>query len=182
MIQEQSPDGRRYPAPRRLIMGYCGASLQAADMEAPIAVEGLVRKAIDPLRGTMVDTLYWQMNTDPYFGSSTSHLTDWFSHPTWVGPVWGQGQQSFKTAGEWRIYENARDLIDRGTDPPKVIIEHGHAAGLDVFLGFRFNDGHDHALPGGLDDPNMRPIKKAHPGERDPTQQRPTSCTNAPRT
>ncbi len=163
MIDEQSPDGRRYPAPRRLIMGYCGASLQGADMEAPIGVEGLVRNAIDPLRGTMVDTLYWQMNTDPYFGSSTSHLTDWFSHPTRVGPVWGQGRQSFKTAGEWRIYENARELIDSGTDPPKVIIEHGHAAGMDVFLGFRFNDGHDHRLPGGLDDPNMSPIKKAHP-------------------
>jgi hypothetical protein len=144
-------------------MGYCGTSLQAADMEAPIGVSGLVRQAIDPLRGTMVDTLYWQMNTDPYFGSSTHHLTDWHSHPTQVGAVWGQNRKSFKSAGEWRIYENARDLIDNGTDPPKVIIEHGHEADLDVFLGFRFNDGHDHRLPGGMDDPNMSPVKKAHP-------------------
>lgn len=163
MTVKRRKDNRTNPAPRRLIMGYCGTSLQAADMEAPIGVEGLVRKAIDPLRGTMVDTLYWQMNTDPYFGSSTSHLTDWFSHPTRVGPVWGQGRQSFKTAGEWRICENARELIDNGTNPPKVIIEHGHEAGMDVFLGFRFNDGHDHRLPGGMDDPNMSPIKKAHP-------------------
>ena len=71
-------------------MGYCGTSLQAADMEAPIGVEGLVKTAIDPLGGTMVDTLIWQMNTDPYFGSSTNHLTDWYSHPTQVGSVWGR--------------------------------------------------------------------------------------------
>ncbi|MDA0745627.1 MAG: family 10 glycosylhydrolase [bacterium] len=163
MIQGRFPDSRTSPAPRRLIMGYCGTSLQAANMEAPIGVEGLVKTAIDPLRGTMVDTLYWQMNTDPYFGSATHHLTDWFSHPTQVGPVWGQGRERFKTAGEWRIYENARELIDSGTDPPKVIVEHGHGAGMDVFLGFRFNDGHDHRLPGGLDDPNMSPIKKEYP-------------------
>jgi hypothetical protein len=159
---EIHPDNHRYPSARRLIMGYCGTSLQAPDMEAPIGIEGLVRKAIDPLRGTMVDTLYWQMNTDPYLGSSTHHLTDWHSHRTQVGPVWGQGRKSFKSAGEWRICENVRDLIENGTDPPGVIIEHGHKAGLDVFLGFRFNDGHDHGLPGGLDDPNMSPMKKAH--------------------
>ena len=163
MNQDTHKDIPKCPAPRRLIMGYCGTSLQAADMEAPIGVSGLARQAIDPLRGTMVDTLYWQMNTDPYFGSYTHHLTDWHSHPTQVGPVWGQDRQSFKSAGEWRIYENARDLIENGTDPPRVIIEHGHKAGLDVFLGFRFNDGHDHRLPGGLDDPNMSPVKKAHP-------------------
>ena len=93
MIQGRFPDSRTSPAPRRLIMGYCGTSLQAANMEAPIGVEGLVKTAIDPLRGTMVDTLYWQMNTDPYFGSATHHLTDWFSHPTQVGPVWGQGRE-----------------------------------------------------------------------------------------
>ena len=149
--------------PRRLIMGYCGTSLQAADMEAPIGVDGLVRQSIEPLHGTLVDTVYWQLNTDPYYGSASHHLTDWFSHDTQVGPRWGEGRASFKTAGEWRIYENARQIMATGTDPVRVVIEHGHRAGLDVFLSLRFNDGHDHRLPGGLDDPNMSPMKRKHP-------------------
>lgn len=144
-------------------MGYCGTTLQAADSEAPVGIDGFVRRTIGQLRGTMVDTVYWQMNTDPYWGTLTSHLTDWFSHDTKIGPRWGEGRKTFKTAGEWRIYENARDMMERGTDPPAVVIEHGHQAGLDVFLAFRFNDGHDHRLPGGLDDPNMSPMKREHP-------------------
>ena len=150
-------------APRRLIMGYCGTSLQAADMEAPIGIEGLVRQSIEPLRGTLVDTVYWQLNTDPYFGTESSHLTDWFSHDTKVGSRWGEGRESFKTAGEWRIYENARQIMATGTDPVRVVIEHGHRAGLEVFLSLRFNDGHDHRLPAGLEDANMSPMKKKHP-------------------
>ena len=153
----------RSAAPRRLIMGYCGTSLQAADMEAPIGVDGLVQQSIEPLRGTLVDTVYWQLNTDPYYGSASHHLTDWFSHGTKVGPRWGEGRASFKTAGEWRIYENARQMMAAGTDPVRVVIEHGHRAGLDVFLSLRFNDGHDHRLPSGLDDPNMSPMKRKHP-------------------
>ena len=47
MGQEQSLHGRRYTTPRRLAMGYCGTSLQAVDMDVPIDVERLVRKAID---------------------------------------------------------------------------------------------------------------------------------------
>lgn len=132
-------------------------------MEAPIGEQGLIRQAIDPLRRTMIDTVYWQLNTDPYFGTATSHLTDWFSHPTKVGPQWGAGRKNFKTAGEWRIYENAREMIAKGTDPPAVVVRGGHQAGLDVFLSLRFNDGHDHWLKGGLEDPNMSPIKRRHP-------------------
>ena len=144
-------------------MGYCGTLLQGADMEAPIGVEGLVREAIDPLRDTLVDTIHWQINTDPYFGSLSTHLTDWFSHDTKIGPRWGDGWATFKTAGEWRIYENARQIMASGTDPLHVVIEHGHRAGLDVCLSMRFNDGHDHRLPGGLADQNMSPIKREHP-------------------
>ena len=90
--------------------------------------------------------MYWQLNTDPYFGSASHHLTDWFSHDTKIGPRWGEGRASFKTAGEWRIYENARQMMAAGTDPVRVVIEHGHRAGLDVFLSLRFNDGHDHRV------------------------------------
>lgn len=150
-------------AKRRLVLCNDGGTLGAPDMEAPIGIEGLVHETIDPLRDTMVDTLYWQIGTDPYFGTATARLSDWYSHQTKVGAVWGAGRDQFKTAGEWRIAENTRQIMAQGTDPAAVVIEHGHKAGLDVFLSLRFNDGHDSHLEGGLDDPNMAPQRHQHP-------------------
>lgn len=150
-------------AKRRLVLCDDGGTLAAPNMEAPIGVDGLVRATIDPLRGTMIDTLYWQLGTDPYLGTFTSRLSDWYSHRTKVGAIWGTERERFKTAGEWRIFENTRTLFEQGTDPAAVVIEHGHKAGLDVFLSLRINDGHDFRLPDGLKDPNMVPRKKYHP-------------------
>ena len=47
---------------RRLVLCNDGGTLGAPDMEAPIGIEGLIRETIDPLRDTMVDTLYWQQD------------------------------------------------------------------------------------------------------------------------
>lgn len=149
---------------RRLVLCNDGGTLGAPDLEAPIGIEGLVHETIDPLRDTLVDTLYWQIGTDPYLGTATSRLSDWYSHRTQVGAIWGAGRQQFKTAGEWRIYENARQLMASGTDPVAVVIEHGHKAGLDVFVSLRINDGHDSQLKDGLGDANMVPLRRDHPG------------------
>src|SRR6266446_6637955 len=72
---------------RRLVLCNDGGTLAAPDMEAPIGVEGLVRETIDTLRDTMVDTLYWQIGTDPYLGTQTHRLSDWYSHNTKVGAI-----------------------------------------------------------------------------------------------
>jgi len=85
---------------RRLVLCNDGGSLGAPDMETPIGIEGLVREAIDPLRDTMVDTLYWQIGVDPWLGTETHRLSDWYSHQTKVGAVWGSDRNKFKTAGE----------------------------------------------------------------------------------
>jgi hypothetical protein len=146
----------------RLILCNDGGTLGAPNMEAPIGVAGLVKSTIDPLRGTMVDTLIWQLGTDPYFGTATARLSDWYSHDTKVGARWGEGRTQFKTAGEWRIFQNAQELDEEGIDPPRVVIAEGHKAGIEVFLGLRINDGHDSFLKEGLDDPNMSPTKSKH--------------------
>lgn len=148
---------------RRLVLCNDGGTLGAPDMEAPIGIEGLVHETIDPLRDTMVDTLYWQLGVDPYFGTTTARLSDWYAHETKVGSVWGADRQQFKTAGEWRIAENIHQIMAGGTDPAAVIIDGGHRAGIDVFLSLRFNDGHDGHLPKGLNDVNMVPMRKQHP-------------------
>jgi len=161
------PDHSLPPQPhkekRRLVLCNDGGSLGAPDMETPIGIEGLVREAIDPLRDTMVDTLYWQIGVDPWLGTDTHRLSDWYSHQTKVGAIWGSDRDKFKTAGEWRIAENARQITQSGTDPVAVVIEHGHKAGLDVFVSFRFNDGHDSRLKDGLNDANMVPTRRNHP-------------------
>ena len=51
--------------PHRLILCNDGGTLVGPTAEAPIGAEGLARLAIDPLRDTQVDTLYWQLGTDP---------------------------------------------------------------------------------------------------------------------
>jgi hypothetical protein len=147
----------------RVILCNDGGTLAAPAMEAPIGVDGLVEGTIGTLRNTTINTLYWQLGTDPFHGTPTHRLADWYSHRTTVGSVWGVQGTSFRTAGEWRVYENAKTLFDAGTDPVEVLVEHGHRAGIDVFLSLRVNDGHDYRIPDGLDDINMSPIRKKHP-------------------
>jgi len=160
---ESEPTGQPVKAKRRLVLCNDGGSLGAPDMEAPIGIEGLVHEAIDPLRDTMVDTLYWQIGVDPWLGTDTHRLSDWYSHKTKVGAIWGSDREKFKTAGEWRIAENARQIMQGATDPAAVVIEQGHKAGLDVFLSLRFNDGHDSRLKDGINDTNMVPTRRDHP-------------------
>jgi len=128
---------------RRFIMNNDGGTLVGPSMETPLGTEGLVRLTIDPLRDTQINTLYWTLGTDPYMGWEYHRLSDIYSHSTKLGTRWGVDRDKFETAGLWRIYNNTQDLIDKGTDPPKVVIEYGHKAGLEVFLSMRINDTHD---------------------------------------
>ncbi len=159
-VDTQARRGRAVP---RVIFCNDGGTLAAPAMEAPIGVDGLVAGTIGTLRRTSINTLYWQIGTDPFHGSLTHRLADWYSHRTKVGAVWGEGRNVFKTAAEWRVFESTRALMEQGTDPPAVLIDHGHKADLDVFLSLRINDGHDYRLPDGLDDVNMSPQRRQHP-------------------
>ena len=94
----------------RLILCNDGGTLAGPSLEAPIGAEGLARLTIDRLRDTQVDTLYWQLGTDPYLGTPSHRLSDFYSHNTKVGPRWGDGMKRFSKAGEWRIYENTSCL------------------------------------------------------------------------
>ena len=147
--------------PHRLILCNDGGTLVGPTLEAPMGEEGLVKLTIDPLLDTHVDTLFWQLGTDPYRGIPTSRFSDYYSHRTKVGPIWGSDREQFDTAGAWRIYENTRDLFEKGTDPAAVVIDHGHRNNLSVFLSMRVNDMHDGRLPDG--DPLLSPMKRSHP-------------------
>ena len=145
----------------KLILCDDGGSLLGQAVEAPIGAEGLARLAIGPLKGTMVDTFYWQLGTDLGMSTPTNRYSDVYSHRTDVAPRWGTDRETFDSSGDWRIYENTRQLIEEGTDPPAVVIDHGHRAGLKVFLSMRVNDIHDGQLK--EDAPALlSPMKKEH--------------------
>lgn len=147
----------------RFILSNDGGSLAGPVLEAPIGVEGLVQLAIEPLRNTQINTLFWQLGTDPYMGTPSHRLSDHYSHRTEVGSIWGTENPTFHSAGLWRIRENAKRLMEAGTDPVAVVVEQGHRAGLEVFVCMRINDIHDSRLEGGVEDPLMSPVKRRHP-------------------
>ena len=161
--QSPGPEKGSLEKKHRFILCNDGGSLAGPILEAPIGVEGLVQLAIEPLQDTLIDTLYWQLGTDPYKGTPSHRLSDYYSHKTEVGPIWGSAGKTFHSAGLWRIHENARQLMEAGTDPTAVVVEHGHRAGLEVFLCMRVNDIHDSRLEAGLEDPLMSPTKREHP-------------------
>ena len=148
--------------PHRLILCNDGGTLQGLTTEAPIGAEGLADATIGPLIDTQVDTLYWQLGTDPGVATPSHRLSDVYSHATSIGPRFGADGAPFDSAGSWRMYENTSSLLAQGTDPAAVVIEHGHRAGLEVFLSFRMNDIHDGSLSG-PEHPLFSPRKRNHP-------------------
>ena len=145
----------------RLIIANDGGTLVGPTLEAPLGGDGLARLTIDPLIDTQVDTLVWQLGTDLSSGGNpTCRFSDNYSHNTSVGPRWGVNEEKFTSAGNWRIYENTQSLIAEGTDPPAAVIEHGHKAGLEVFLGMRVNDIHDGIPPD--DHSALSPMRSKH--------------------
>ena len=145
----------------RLILCDDGGTLLGQATEAPIGEEGLARLAIGPLKDTMVDTFYWQLGTDSGMSTPFNRYSDVYSHRTDVAPQWGADRETFDSSGDWRLYENTRQLIEDGTDPPAVVIDHGHRAGLKVFLSMRVNDIHDGQLKGDAPE-QLSPTKKEH--------------------
>ena len=152
----------RSERPHRLILCNDGGTLQGLTKEAPIGAQGLADATIGPLVDTQVDTLYWQLGTDPGIATPSHRLSDVYSHDTRIGPRFGADGARFDSAGSWRMYENTRSLIAQDTDPAAVVFEHGQRAGLEVFLSFRVNDIHDGSLPG-PEHPLFSPRKRDHP-------------------
>ena len=147
-ITRTSRTTSRSERPHRLILCNDGGTLQGLTKEAPIGAQGLADATIGPLVDTQVDTLYWQLGTDPGIATPSHRLSDVYSHDTRIGPRFGADGARFDSAGSWRMYENTSSLLAQDTDPAAVVIEHGQRAGLEVFLSFRVNDIHDGSLPG----------------------------------
>lgn len=130
--KKMSKKGKR----RRIIFNNDGGVLSAAvDHAGSMTAADLGRLVIEPLAGTHVDALFWCP------GQTT------FLYDTKVGQFFGENVREFKNPGHRRAYENTKALIAAGNDPPKVIVEQGHKARMEVFISFRMNDCHEGIPP-----------------------------------
>ncbi|MBD1551045.1 family 10 glycosylhydrolase [Pseudomonas typographi] len=147
----------------RIILCNDGATLALPSASAELNAEAFVAATLGPLRGTAINTLYWQLGADPFHGSPSHRLSDWYTHATKIGPVWGADATRFQTATEWRLAATVRNLREAGTDAVALVVEHGHRAGLEVFVSLRINDGSDCRIPEGQEDAYLSSTRKSHP-------------------
>ena len=61
--------------PHRFILCNDGGTLVGTTLDAPMGDEGLVDLTIGPLLGTQINTLYWQLGTDPAKGTPTEPVS-----------------------------------------------------------------------------------------------------------
>lgn len=99
--------------------------------EVPQSLETFLDKAYAPLVDTQVGALFWCIG---------EHATRW---PTddleMLGDVHGR---RYESAHSYIHTENIRQMLDRGEDPQKALIDRGHEVGIDVYASIRMNDNH----------------------------------------
>jgi uncharacterized lipoprotein YddW (UPF0748 family) len=89
--------------------------------EPPIQKEEY-QAAVDELAGTPVEALMFCL------GDGRTVL-----HDTRVGELWGHNVKQWSHLIFRRAYQNAKELIDKGYDPLRVICERAHAKGLLIY-------------------------------------------------
>mgnify|MGYP001224618492 FL=1 len=89
--------------------------------EPPIQKEEY-EAGVDELIGTPVDAIMFRL------GDGRTFL-----HDTKAGELWGHSMGKWPHLVFKRAHENARDLIDAGNDPLKIIIDRAHANGLLLY-------------------------------------------------
>lgn len=120
--------------PRRLVMNNDGCDCLYFPSNLEVTVENFLNLRTTALADTQVDSLFY-CTISSGFGN--------FTHDTKVGTVLDAPlPASFLEAGKRNI---ARDLINLGTDPLRIVMEFAHSHGMESFWSMRMNDTHDAA-------------------------------------
>ena len=138
------------PRNRRILTTYQGLDSLSA---YPVTPEEYVAK-IDYLAGTQVGVLQWCLGAVVAFFDSR------------VVESWGTRQIDYDFEHgftHWLQASNLQHLIRTGNDPLRIVVERGHARGMQVWGSHRMNDAH-HTYPGGeglqsqfyIDHPELR--------------------------
>ncbi len=99
--------------------------------EVPQSMEAFLEKTYAPLEDTQVGALFWCVG---------EHAARW---PTkdleTVGDVHGR---RYERAASYIAIENVRQMLERGEDPQKALVQRGRELGLHVYASVRMNDNH----------------------------------------
>lgn len=102
--------------------------------DPPMSLHQL-RQPVDEILGTQVDLLS--------YGLASGQT---FLHDTRVGLRWGEELPSHNHGVMWwRAAENARQAIEAGHDPLRVVVERAHEKGRRILCSLRMNDASSHA-------------------------------------
>jgi len=89
-----------------------------------------IRQPVDEILGTEVDLLS--------YGLASGQT---FLHDTRVGLRWGEETPAHNHGVMWwRAYENARQAIEAGNDPLRIVIDRAHEKGRRLICSLRMND------------------------------------------
>jgi hypothetical protein len=101
-----------------------------------------------PLENSHVDALFWCDGAGGNTANYQSEILELTGHR--IG----------------KVIPHLQEMLDKGHDPPEIVVREAHKRKLDVFFSFRFNDVHDRFLP-----EELPVFKVEHPewliGERD---------------
>ena len=136
----------------RLLYNHDGGAMVAPFQpffDLPFSIDNFVARTVGHLEETHVDAVTWTLGTDNQriaAQQGPGRASNLYSHATDVGERFYELQPPFKSKF-WLLHaERARQMIEAGADPPRVVVEQGHRRGLDVLIGFRMNDLHDSRL------------------------------------
>ena len=82
-----------------------------------------------PLEGSQVGALFW---CDGAGGNTANYKSE-------ILEVTGTSNNN--------VNPHLKQMLEKGQDPPAIVVREAHARGLDVFFSFRFNDIHDRFIP-----------------------------------
>ena len=104
---------------------------------------------VDAVAGTGVDTFVWGPGLGPTVFYESQKADVFAEHIDIIGDV-----------ASWRAYENSIDLINRGLDPMRLMVERAHQLDMDFIPSYRLTHSSD---PKDVDNAHNWKFKIDHP-------------------
>ena len=130
---------------RRIIFNDDTYELSREDADTP---EGFLKRRLQPLAGTQVDTISWSI------------LGGWADAPVYdskIQPIYGDAHGGPPLYWS-KVTSNVQRLIQAGRGPLQIAIDFARSQEMEILASVRMNDVHDSFIEGGL-----TTWKKEHP-------------------
>lgn len=132
LIELRNERSRLAKIPRRLIMNNDGCDALYFPRKDIVTPENFLKLRTSNLSGKQVDALFY-CSLSSGFGQ--------FTHDTKVAALLENPPPSEGYGADKRNI--SRDLVNKGTDPVRIVNEFAHKTGMEFFWSMRMNDTHD---------------------------------------